>query len=63
MDIYEDLERLVPPEHKDAFLRLSRQLKEYGDHNPELRSEGQSEGEVATIANFLAPYQHPAVAS
>ncbi len=27
-----------------------------------LRSEGQSEGEVATIANFLAPYQHPAVA-
>ncbi len=36
MDIYEDLERIVPPEHKDAFLRLSRQIKEYGDHNPEL---------------------------
>lgn len=27
-----------------------------------LKSEGQSEGEVATIANFLAPYQHSAVA-
>jgi hypothetical protein len=27
-----------------------------------LKSEGQSEGELATIGNFLAPYQHPAVA-
>ena len=27
-----------------------------------LKSEGQSEGEVGTIGNFLAPYQHPAVA-
>jgi hypothetical protein len=36
VDIYEDLEPLVPPERRDAFLRLSRQIKEYGDHNPEL---------------------------
>jgi hypothetical protein len=27
-----------------------------------LKSEGQSEGELGTICNFLAPYQHPAVA-
>jgi Type IV secretory system Conjugative DNA transfer len=27
-----------------------------------LKSEGQSEGELGTIGNFLAPYQHPAVA-
>ena len=36
MDIYDDLEHLVPAERRDAFLRLSRQIKEYGDHNPEL---------------------------
>jgi hypothetical protein len=36
MDIYDQLEQLVPPERKEDFLRLSRQLKEYGDHNPEL---------------------------
>src|SRR5260221_11456625 len=36
MDIYDELEQLVPQERKEAFLRLSRQLKEYGDHNPEL---------------------------
>jgi hypothetical protein len=36
MDIYDDLEQLVPQERKEAFLRLSRQLKEFGDHNPEL---------------------------
>src|SRR5258707_11331806 len=36
LDIYDDLEHLVPAERKNAFLRLSRQIKEYGDHNPEL---------------------------
>jgi hypothetical protein len=36
LDIYDDLEHLVPAERRDAFLRLSRQIKEYGDHNPEL---------------------------
>lgn len=36
MDIYDELEQLVPQERKEAFLRLSRQLKEFGDHNPEL---------------------------
>src|ERR1700751_3406489 len=36
MDIYDQLEKLVPQERKEEFLRLSRQLKEYGDHNPEL---------------------------
>jgi hypothetical protein len=33
---FDELEQLVPQERKEAFLRLSRQLKEYGDHNPEL---------------------------
>jgi len=36
MDFYDQLEKLVPQERKEDFLRLSRQLKEYGDHNPEL---------------------------
>ena len=36
MDIYDELEQLVPQERREAFLRLSRQLKEFGDHNPEL---------------------------
>src|SRR6201985_3988313 len=36
MDIYDQLEKLVPQERKEDFLRLSGQLKEYGDHNPEL---------------------------
>ena len=36
MDIYDELEPLAPQERKEAFLRLARQLKEYGDHNPEL---------------------------
>ena len=36
MDIYDQLEQLVPQERKEDFLRLSRQLKEYGDHNAEL---------------------------
>jgi hypothetical protein len=36
MDIYDELEPLVPQESREAFLRVARQLKEYGDHNPEL---------------------------
>lgn len=36
MDIYDQLEPLVPHERREAFLRVARQLKEYGDHNPEL---------------------------
>jgi hypothetical protein len=36
MDIYDELEQLVPQERKEAFLRVARQLKEYGQHNPEL---------------------------
>jgi hypothetical protein len=36
MDIFDELESVVPQERKEAFLRLARQLKEYGDHNPEL---------------------------
>ena len=36
MDIYDELEPLVPQERREAFLRVARQLKEYGDHNPEL---------------------------
>jgi len=34
--LYDELEQLVPKERKESFLRLSRQLKEFGDHNPEL---------------------------
>jgi hypothetical protein len=36
MDIYDELEQLVPQERREAFLRITRQLKEYGEHNPEL---------------------------
>ena len=36
MDIYDELEQLVPQERKEAFLRLSRHLKEFADYNPEL---------------------------
>ena len=36
MDIYDELEQLVPQERKEVFLRVARQLKEYGEHNPEL---------------------------
>ena len=36
MDIYDELEQLVPQERKEAFLRVARQLKEFGEHNPEL---------------------------
>jgi hypothetical protein len=36
MDIYDELEAIVPQERKEAFLRLARTLKEFGDHNPEL---------------------------
>lgn len=36
MDIYDELERIVPLEYKDDFLRVSRELRDYGEHNPEL---------------------------
>jgi hypothetical protein len=49
MDIYDELERLVPAERRDAFLRLSRQIKEYGDHNPELL-------QLVEVMGFLSLY-------
>jgi hypothetical protein len=49
LDIYDDLEHLVPAERRDAFLRLSRQIKEYGDHNPELLR-------LVEIMGFLSLY-------
>ena len=49
VDIYDDLEHLVPAERRDAFLRLSRQIKEYGDHNPELLR-------LVEIMGFLSLY-------
>lgn len=51
MDIYDELEQLVPQERKEAFLRLSRQLKEYGDHNPELLR-------IVEAMGFLSLYTH-----
>src|SRR5260370_36540361 len=51
MDIYDELEQLVPRERKEAFLRLSRQLKEYGDHNPELLR-------IVEAMGFLSLYTH-----
>lgn len=36
MDIYDELERIVPAEYKEDFLRVSRELRDYGEHNPEL---------------------------
>jgi type IV secretory pathway TraG/TraD family ATPase VirD4 len=45
----------------DAFDHLAL-VKHFEVFYLNLKSEGQSEGEIATIANFLAPYQHPAVA-
>jgi gamma-glutamylcysteine synthetase len=36
MDIYDEIERIVPAEYKEDFLRVSRELREYGEHNPEL---------------------------
>src|SRR5258708_29221757 len=51
MDSYDELELLVPQERKEAFLRLSRQLKEYGDHNPELLR-------IVEAMGFLSLYTH-----
>jgi hypothetical protein len=51
MDIYDELEQLVPQERKEAFLRLSRQLKEYGDHNPALLR-------IVEAMGFLSLYTH-----
>ena len=51
MDIYDQLEQLVPQERKEEFLRLSRQLKEYGDHNPELLR-------IVEAMGFLSLYTH-----
>ena len=51
LDIYDDLEHLVPAERRGAFLRLSRQIKEYGDHNPELLR-------LVEVMGFLSLYTH-----
>jgi hypothetical protein len=53
VDIYDDLEHLVPPERRDAFLRLSRQIKEYGDHNPELLRLVEVMGFLSLYTNDL----------
>jgi hypothetical protein len=42
----------------DAFNHLAL-VKHFEVFYLNLKREGQSEGEIATIANFLAPYQHP----
>jgi hypothetical protein len=52
-DIYDELEPLVPAEHRDAFLRLSRQIKEYGDHNPELLRLVEVMGFLSLYTNDL----------
>jgi hypothetical protein len=53
LDIYDDLEHLVPAERRDAFLRLSRQTKEYGDHNPELLRLVEVMGFLSLYTNDL----------
>jgi hypothetical protein len=53
VDIYDDLEHLVPAERRDAFLRLSRQIKEYGDHNPELLRLVEVMGFLSLYTNDL----------
>jgi hypothetical protein len=53
VDIYDELEHLVPAEHRDAFLRLSRQIKEYGDHNPELLRLVEVMGFLSLYTNDL----------
>jgi hypothetical protein len=53
LDIYDDLEHLVPAERRDAFLRLSRQVKEYGDHNPELLRLVEVMGFLSLYTNDL----------
>jgi hypothetical protein len=52
-DIYDELESLVPEERRDAFLRLSRQIKEYGDHNPELLRLVEVMGFLSLYTNDL----------
>ncbi len=53
VDIYDDLEQLVPAERRGAFLRLSRQIKEYGDHNPELLRLVEVMGFLSLYTNDL----------
>jgi len=53
LDIYDDLDHLVPAERRDAFLRLSRQIKEYGDHNPELLRLVEVMGFLSLYTNDL----------
>ncbi len=53
VDIYDDLEHLVPAERRDAFLRLSRKIKEYGDHNPELLRLVEVMGFLSLYTNDL----------
>jgi hypothetical protein len=53
LDIYDDLEHLVPAERRDAFLLLSRQIKEYGDHNPELLRLVEVMGFLSLYTNDL----------
>jgi hypothetical protein len=53
VDIYDDLEHLVPAERRDAFLRLSRQIREYGDHNPELLRLVEVMGFLSLYTNDL----------
>ncbi|PWT86356.1 MAG: hypothetical protein C5B58_01525 [Acidobacteria bacterium] len=35
-DIFNDLERIIPEERREEFLRLARELRDYGRDNPEL---------------------------
>ena len=35
-DIFNDLERIIPEERREEFLRLARDLRDYGRDNPEL---------------------------
>ncbi len=53
LDIYDELEHLVPAERRDAFLRLSRHIKEYGDHNPELLRLVEVMGFLSLYTNDL----------
>jgi hypothetical protein len=51
----------IVPEHPRAK-ELLPLVQHFETFYLNLKSEGQSEGELGTIGNFLAPYQHPAVA-
>ena len=35
-DIFNDLERIIPEDRREEFLRLARDLRDYGRDNPEL---------------------------